>query len=122
MSARVLVVDDALTDRELVKTFLDKAGHTVVGEAGTGEEAVEAYRRLVPDVVLMDLVMPRMNGCDAARAILAFDPAARIVAMSGLSQPSVQADADEAGMLGFVPKPIEVDELLAEVDDALKAG
>jgi len=117
--ARILVVDDAVTDREIVKAFLVQEGYEVVGEAGTGHEAVEQYETLAPHVVLMDLVMPSMNGCDAARAILRRHPYAKIVAMSGLSQPSVQGDAEEAGMIGFVPKPIEAEELLAEVEEAL---
>lgn len=117
--ARILVVDDAVTDRELLKSLLVSAGHEVVGEASTGSEAVERYEELAPDVVLMDLVMPSMNGCDAAREILRRHRYAKIVALSGLSQPSVQGDADEAGMVGFVPKPIEAEDLLAEIEDAL---
>lgn len=119
MSARILVVDDAISDREMVKAFLRQAGHQVVGEAGTGSEAVQAYQRFHPDVVLMDLVMPDMSGVDAARLILKTHPEARIIAMSGLSQPSVQAEAMEAGMLSFVPKPVEAEDLLSEIQDAL---
>lgn len=118
-SARILVVDDAITDRELVKAFLTQEGYEIVGEAADGEQAVEQYEALAPALVLMDLVMPTMNGCDAARAILRRHPYARIVAMSGLSQPSVQGDAEAAGMVGFVPKPIEIADLLMEVSEAL---
>ena len=119
MNVRILVVDDAISDREVAKAFLRQAGYQVVGEAGTGREALEAYERHRPDVVLMDLVMPDMSGTEAARAILKAHPEARIIAMSGLSQPSVQAEAMEAGMLAFVPKPVESEDLLSEVRDAM---
>ncbi|MCB9651862.1 MAG: response regulator [Deltaproteobacteria bacterium] len=119
MNARILVVDDAITDREVVKAFLRQAGYDVVAEAGTGAEAIQAFERHRPDVVLMDLVMPEMSGTEAARAILSVHPDARIIAMSGLSQPSVQAEAMEAGMMAFVPKPLEADDLLSEVREAL---
>ncbi len=116
---RVLVVDDSVSDREIAKSFLKRAGHEIIGEAGCGEEAVRQYTALRPDVVIMDLVMPKMNGSDAARIILRADPGARIIAMSGLSQPSVQVEAEAAGILGFVPKPVESDDLLAEVAEAM---
>lgn len=120
MTVRVLVVDDSVSDREVVKGMLRHAGHEVVGEAASGEQALSQYQALSPDVVIMDLVMPQMNGCDAARAILRTDPQARIIAMSGLSQPSVQGEAEDAGVLSFVPKPIEAEDLLAEVEDAMR--
>lgn len=122
MGVRVLVVDDSVSDREVVKSFLRQGGHQVVGEASSGQEALTAYRALRPDVVIMDLVMPKMNGCDATRAILREDPKARIVATSGLSQPSVQGEAEEAGATGFVPKPIEAEDLLAEIEAAVAAS
>lgn len=119
MTLRILVVDDSPTDRETVVAFLKAAGHDVVGEASDGVEAVDRFRELSPDVVVMDLVMAEMNGTDAARAILALNPDARLVAMSGLSQPSVQAEAVEAGMVGFIPKPVEEEDVVHEIQDAM---
>lgn len=115
MTTRVLIVDDQVQTRSQIRSVLEQAGMTVVGEATNGAEAVEQYRALRPDVVTMDLVMPRLNGAAAARKILELDAEARIIMVSGLSQPSVMAEAREAGMRGFVTKPIVADDLVAEV-------
>ena len=119
MSARVLVVDDASLERALVCGILEQEGFQVVGEAAGGVQAVERFRALKPDIALVDLVLPQMNGVEVARAILTLQPTAVLVAMSGLSQPSVQAEAQRAGMRGFVAKPIEREELIAELRLAL---
>ena len=119
MSARVLVVDDAGLERALVRGLLEQSGFQVVGEAAGGVQAVERFRALKPDVALVDLVLPQMSGIEVARSILTLQPAAVLVAMSGLSQPSVQAEADRAGMRGFVTKPVDREELINELRHAL---
>ncbi len=112
---RVLIVDDAIAAREMIRLILESAGMSVVGEASNGVEAVKRYRELKPDVVIMDLVMPEMSGTEAAREILRLAPKARIVAVSGLSQPSVMAEAEAVGMTGFVAKPVDPAELVGEL-------
>lgn len=119
MVVRVLVVDDVFTDREELKSMLQGHGYKVAGEASNGEQAVEAFRNLRPDLVLLDLVLPRMNGIEAARQILSEDPDARIIGVCGLVHPSVQGEAVRAGLRGFVPKPVDVDLLMPEIEDAL---
>lgn len=119
MSVRVLIVDDTIGVREMIRHALEQAQMSVAGEASNGVEAIARYRELKPDLVTMDLVMPEMSGTEAAREILALDPAARIVAVSGLSQPSVMAEAEEVGMAGFVPKPIDAAELVNEIRSVL---
>src|SRR5262245_38570540 len=99
MTVRVLIVDDTIGARETIRRVLEAAKMRVAGEAANGVEAVARYRELRPDLVTMDLVMPEMSGTEAAREILAIDPKARIVAVSGLSQPSVMAEAEEVGMV-----------------------
>jgi two-component system, chemotaxis family, chemotaxis protein CheY len=119
VGVRVLIVDDAIAARESIRGILEDANMVVVGEATTGIEAVERYKTLKPDLVTMDLVMPLMNGIEAARDILAFDARAKIVAVTGLSQPSVLAEAQEVGILGVVTKPIDKDELVTEIQTAI---
>lgn len=113
--ARILIVEDSISDRELVKALLLQSGHAVVAEAGSGTEAILAFHQHRPDLVLMDLVLPELNGIDAAKAILGQSPEARIVAVSGLSHPSVQNEVFEAGMHAFVSKPIDTQEILQEI-------
>jgi two-component system chemotaxis response regulator CheY len=115
----VLIVDDAIAARETLKHALLAAKMTIAGEASNGVEAVARYRELRPDLVLMDLVMPQMSGTEAAREILKHDPKARIIAVSGLSQPSVMAETELVGMAGFVPKPIDSAELVIEIRNVM---
>lgn len=119
MSVRVLIVDDAIAARETIRRMVMEARMTVAGEAANGVEAIARYKELKPDLVTMDLVMPEMSGTEAAREILKIDPSARIIAVSGLSQPSVMAEAEMLGMVGFVPKPVDAAELVAEIKTAM---
>jgi two-component system, chemotaxis family, chemotaxis protein CheY len=119
VTVRVLIVDDTIGAREAIRHMIESAEMSVAGEAANGVEAVARYRELRPDLVTMDLVMPEMSGTEAAREILRLDPQARIVAVSGLSQPSVMAEAEEVGMVGFVPKPVDAAELVNEIRSAL---
>jgi two-component system chemotaxis response regulator CheY len=120
LSVRVLIVDDAIAAREAMRTMLQSAGMEVVGEAATGLEAVKRYQELWPDVVTMDLVMPYMSGTEAAAEILKIDANARIIAVSGLTQPSVMAEAENVGMKGFVSKPFEASELITEIENTFE--
>lgn len=115
MKRRLLVVDDSEPVRVDLRSMVESADYEVVGEAGDGAQAVALYRELKPDLVLMDLLMPVLNGIEAARQIRDFDPEARIIAVSGLVQPSVQAATLDAGMIALVPKPVEERDLLAEL-------
>ena len=87
---RLLVVDDAMLMRRLIRDVAAEAGWEVAGEAKNGAEAVELYRSLRPDLVTMDVVMPQMGGLEALRLIRAEDPQARIVMVTARSK----ADAD----------------------------
>jgi two-component system chemotaxis response regulator CheY len=119
VTIRVLIVDDAISARETLKRVLEGAKMIVAGEAASGVEAIAQYKTLKPDLVTMDLVMPEMSGTEAAREILRIDPAARIVAVSGLSQPSVMAEAEAVGIAAFVAKPVDPEELLGEINNLL---
>lgn len=118
---RVLIVDDAIASREAIRRIVENARMEVVAEASSGAEAVERYRELWPDVVTMDLVMPHMNGIESAIEIRKTDFNARIIAISGLTQPSVMAAAQEAGMVAFVAQPLEAAELIAEIRAAAES-
>lgn len=119
MRARVLVVDDSIYERQVVRDHLVRGGHEVVGVAASGTEAVEQFERLRPDVVTLDLVLPYASGTEAAAQIYAMDPDARIIAVTGLLQPSVQAEAMRVGLEVFVGKPVDAEELLSEIQELL---
>jgi two-component system chemotaxis response regulator CheY len=107
MAARVLIVDDALFMRTMLRNIFVESGFEVVGEAGNGNEAIERHRELRPDLTTMDIVMPERNGIDALKAIIAADPGARVVMCSALGQESLIIEALEAGARDFIVKPFK---------------
>ena len=107
MGARVLIVDDALFMRTMLRNIFVESGFDVVGEAGSGIEAVERYRELSPDLTTMDIVMPELNGIEALKRIVALDPRARVVMCSALGQESLIIEALDAGARDFIVKPFK---------------
>jgi DNA-binding NarL/FixJ family response regulator len=113
---RVLLVDDHSIVREGLAALLDREDSVkVVGSAATGEEAVLAARRLMPDVVLMDLVLPALNGIDASRRILSELPQTQIIALSACHSAEHVHRALRAGARGYVLKTSAGDELLRAI-------
>jgi NarL family two-component system response regulator LiaR len=122
---RILVVDDHAVVREGLRTFLAlQDGFEVVGEAADGEEAVAAAERLGPDVVLMDLVMPRLDGVAALRELRSRVPSARVVILTSFLDDARLLPALRAGAAGYLLKNVEPQELArairaADAGDAL---
>lgn len=119
MSQTVLVCDDAIFMRTMLSDILSSAGFEVVGEAETGAQAVDQYRRLRPDIVTMDIVMPDMGGIDALKAIMAFDPQARCLMCSAMGQQALVVEAIQAGARDFVVKPFQPSRVLEAVQRVL---
>ncbi|HVM32147.1 MAG TPA: response regulator [bacterium] len=116
MPVNVLIVDDSPFMRSILKNIIIKDNFNLVGEAGTGAEAVELYQQLKPDLVTMDIVMPEMDGIDAVRRIRAFDPNAKIVMVTAMGQQAMVIDAIQAGARDFIIKPFQT----PRVHEALK--
>lgn len=117
---RTLVVDDAVFVRRAIAQILHPSEFEVVGEATNGREAVQEYRRLQPDVVLMDIMMPEMDGIEAVRQIKQEHPDARIVMCSALGQERVIIEALSAGALDFIVKPFLPDKVLATLRHVMR--
>ncbi len=108
--ARVLIVDDALFMRKMLSDILKKEGIEVCGEAENGKDAVEKYQQLKPDLVTMDIVMPKMeeiDGVAAVKEIMKIDPQAKIVMVSAMGQHSLVVEAIQAGAKDFITKPFQ---------------
>jgi two-component system chemotaxis response regulator CheY len=112
MALRVMVVDDALFMRNMLKDIFVRAGHDVVAEAEDGEMALDMYRETSPDLVTMDIVMPRKSGIEALQEIVAADPAACVVMVSALGQDSLVLEAVESGAKDFIVKPFKEEKVL----------
>ncbi|MEG0351597.1 response regulator [Solibacillus cecembensis] len=107
----ILIVDDTLFMRVAIGDMVKKWGFEVVGEAANGQEAVQLYDQLQPDIVSMDLTMPVMNGLDAVNEIIAKDPNAKIIMVTALGQPRIMVDAIERGVKDFITKPFTPEKL-----------
>ena len=112
MGVRVMVVDDALFMRNMLKDIFTKAGHDVIGEAANGEEAIAQYAELKPDLVTMDIVMPQKSGIEALQEIRRSDPDACIVMCSALGQDALVVEAVQAGAKDFIVKPFKEERVL----------
>jgi two-component system chemotaxis response regulator CheY len=121
MPKRVLVVDDAVFMRNVIKDIFTAAGFEVIGEASNGLEAVERYQQLKPDLITMDIVMPFRSGIDATREIIKQDPNAVVLMCSALGQESLVMEAIEAGATDFVVKPFRAEDVMAVVHKVLDA-
>ncbi|MBI4409406.1 MAG: response regulator [Gemmatimonadetes bacterium] len=119
MAHTVLICDDAAFMRNVLADILRQAGLQVVAEAETGKEAVEKYRELKPNLVLMDIVLPEGSGLDAVRQIIGEFPDARILVCSAVGQQSMVAEAIRAGARDYVVKPFQTNRVLEAVHRVL---
>jgi two-component system chemotaxis response regulator CheY len=119
--AKVLIVEDAPFIREMIRDILESHDHEIVGEAANGLEAIEKYKALKPDIVLMDILMPGMDGLSAITKIIEQDSTAKIIVVSALVKEALRKEAMRAGAIDFVAKPFQVERLLEAVRAATTA-
>ena len=106
----ILIVDDSAFSRSILVQIVEALGHTTI-EAGSGTDAVKTFKEIKPDLVIMDLLMPDMDGLEAIEQILAVSPAAKTIICSTDKQVSRQEEARTKGVLAFVKKPVNGDKL-----------
>ena len=113
--AKILLVDDAAFMSKVIKDALSKAGYSDLHEAVDGADAVEKYNSLKPDLVLMDITMPNMDGLEALKAIRAADGNANVVMCSAMGQETMVIDAIRSGAKDFIVKPFKPERVLKTV-------
>ena len=113
---KVLVVDDVSLMRRVYADIVKARGHEVIGEAATGSEAIQSFKDLRPDMVIMDVVMPDASGLEAVKAIVAFDPDARVIIISACDDESILDDALALGAKAVLRKPPDPDRLGELID------
>ena len=120
MSATIMIVDDAAFMRMMLKDILTKNGFTVIGEAENGAVAVDKYMDLQPNLTIMDITMPEMDGLQAVKEIRKRDAKARIIMCSAMGQQSMVIEAIQSGAKDFIVKPFQADRVVEAVTKALK--
>jgi two-component system, chemotaxis family, chemotaxis protein CheY len=115
MAKNILICDDAAFMRMMIKDILTKNGYNVVGEAENGAKAVEKYNELKPDLVLMDITMPEMDGIQALKAIKAADSSAMVIMCSAMGQQAMVIESIQSGAKDFIVKPFQQDRVLEAV-------
>ena len=118
---RVLIADDHRLFRDSLRSLLEARGVEVVGEAGDGRQAIELAHRLEPDVVLMDLSMPAMDGLTATRQLCSELPGVKVVVVTATRENGQRAKALAAGALGYLTKDFETDELFSLLERVERA-
>lgn len=121
-SPAVLITDDLRFMRQILRDILERNGFGIAAEAANGKEAVEAYSRYRPDLVLLDITMPVMNGLDALRRIRETDRAARIVMCSALGQERYIIRSIQLGARDFVVKPFSEERIVSALTKVFERG
>ncbi|TCO79936.1 response regulator [Marinisporobacter balticus] len=119
MPKGILVVDDAAFMRMMIKDVLTKYGFNVLGEAENGAKAVEKYKELNPELVIMDITMPEVDGIQALKEIKKINPNAKIVMCSAMGQQAMVIEAIQAGAGDFIVKPFQADRVVEAVKKVL---
>ncbi|KKM84832.1 hypothetical protein LCGC14_1295210 [marine sediment metagenome] len=118
---RILIVDDAQFTRNMLKNIINKIDQVeVIGEASNGVEAISLYKKLSPDLVTMDLVMPEKGGIEATEEILKINSKALVVVVSALGQEALVLEAAKKGAKDFIQKPFKSEQILEVMDRILK--
>ena len=116
---RLLIVDDAMFMRQRIREIATASGWEIAGEASNGLEAIEVYEQTHPDLVTLDIVMPKMDGVAALKQIMSADPDARIVMVSAVNQKPKLAECIQAGAIDFIVKPFDKADLQRFFENSL---
>ena len=108
---KILLVDDATFMRMMLRNVLEKAGHTIIGEASNGREGFEKYKELKPELVFLDITMPEVDGLACIKSIRAFDNKANVIMCSAMGQQAMVIEAIQSGAKDFIVKPFQPDRI-----------
>ena len=120
MAKNILICDDAAFMRMMIKDILTKNGYNVAGEAENGLKAVEKFKEVNPDLVLMDITMPEMDGIQALKEIKKIDGGAKVIMCSAMGQQAMVIESIQSGARDFIVKPFQPDRVLEAVKKAVE--
>lgn len=117
--ARILLVDDSKTSRKILRSILEENGHEVIGEAVNGEEGIDKFKELHPDITTMDITMPVMDGLTALKDIMEFDKTAKVIMVTAAGQKTKMVDAIKYGAAEFLAKPFEATQIIEIINKVI---
>jgi two-component system chemotaxis response regulator CheY len=120
MSTTIMVVDDSPFASKQIKDIVEDNGYEVIGYAKNGEEGIELYKELKPDIVILDIIMPGIDGLETAEIIMKSNPDVKIMMLSSLCDSGTLEEVRNIGVKYLIPKPLEADVLLATLELVLK--
>jgi two-component system chemotaxis response regulator CheY len=120
LKAKILIADDSAYMRSILKDLLLRNGYDVIGEAENGKEVLDLYRKLKPDLVAIDIMMPEMSGIQALKEIKENYPEARVVMSAAMGQQHLVVEAIRAGAADFFIKPVQAERVVEAIDKALQ--
>lgn len=115
MGKKILIVDDAAFMRMMIKDILTKNGYEVVGEAENGLRAIEKYKELIPDLIIMDITMPEVDGIQAVKEIRKINSDTKIIMCSAMGQQAMVIESIQAGAKDFIVKPFQAERVIEAV-------
>ena len=118
--AKILIVDDSKTSRRFLRNMLEEAGHQIVGEAVNGQEGIDKYKQLKPDLVTMDITMPVLDGIEAVGEIMEYDADAKVIMVTVGGHISNVVEVLKRGAADFIQKPFECEVILKVVEKVLE--
>jgi len=110
---RILICDDAAFMRMILKDMVLKLGHEVIGEAQNGQDAINKYKELSPDLVTMDITMPEVDGLEGLKGIMNYDKNANVIMCSAMGQEAMVLESIKYGAKDFIVKPFKIDRVEA---------
>ena len=110
--AKILIVDDSRTSRKMLRNILESNGHEIIDEAVNGQEGVQKFQALKPNVVTLDITMPVVDGVEALKMIKALDPESKVVMVTAAGQKNKMIECIKAGANEFLTKPFEQQEIV----------
>lgn len=118
--ARILLVDDSKMSRKMLRTILEGMGHEIAGEATDGEEGLALYKETNPDIVTMDVTMPKMDGIECLKEIKAYNKKAKVIMITAAGQSSKLVEALKLGAEEFICKPYEPEQIINAIREVEK--
>ncbi len=119
--ANILIVDDSRTSRKILREILEEAGHTVIAEGVNGEDGYLKYKEVRPDLVTLDITMPKLDGIEALQLIKKFDEDVKVIMITAAGQKEKMIQAIKYGASEFIAKPYEAEEVKQIVDKVLNS-